>query len=157
MNKRLFPAGVFLSVSASAAFANPSDPSVPPGLSLTSFVALIAEALVVSALLALRKFHFFRVFVAWLFVTQMTYWYLQGAMLLRAFMEGWDVLYDPFWLLLIVAEALVVLLEAWIIRRMSESRFFRDPTAALTKEAALGVSFAGNVVSLGISLFLNLS
>jgi hypothetical protein len=156
MNKRILMGFASLLALAPAVYGNPFDPNAPGEFSQIVFFALIAEVLVVSALLALRKFRFFRVFVAWLFVTQMTYWYLQGAMLLYPLIRSWDLLYDPYWLLLLVSEVLVVLIEAWIILRMSESRFFRDPETAFSKETALGISFAGNAVSLAISLVLKL-
>jgi hypothetical protein len=56
--------------------ANPIDPNqkfVP----LFVLVGLIAEALVISGLLARRKFRFLRIFVAWLPVTLVTYWLTQ--------------------------------------------------------------------------------
>jgi hypothetical protein len=152
MKKRLLIACVFFLIGATAAFADPVDTSASRGFDLTSFVALIAEALVVSALLARRRFRFFRVFVAWLFVTGMTYWYMQGAMNLGGVI-GWDFRYDvSYWLWLLVIETLVVLIEAWIIMRLSEGKFFQESKIALSRKTALAVSTAGNAVSLAISL-----
>jgi len=144
---------LFLFVLTPAISANPIGPKAESGALPINFVALICEVLVVSALLARCKFRFFRIFVAWLFVTQVTLWYLQGAMDLGGFISRWG--YPPdisFWIWLLATEALVVLLEAWIIMRLSETRFFRDSEIGLSREWALAISIAGNAVSLAISL-----
>ena len=155
MKKRLFLAGVFLLVSAAAAFANPVDPDVfyPRGfggLSGLGFIALIAEALVIAGLLAWREFRFSRVFYGWLPVTFVTYCYMTGGIML--FLELYEGFALRFWLTVLLFEIIVVLVEAWVILRMSESKFFREAPAAFPYRAALLVSIAGNAVSYGIGL-----
>ena len=155
MKRKLFLAGVFLLVSAAAAFANPVGPSADylggsGGLNGLEFIALIAEALVVAGLLAWRNFRFSRVFFAWLPVTLVTYGYMTGGMMLL--LETYEGFALRFWLTVLLFEIIVVLVEAWVILRMSESKFFREASTAFPYRAALLVSIAGNAVSYGIGL-----
>jgi hypothetical protein len=155
MYKRLLLAGMFILVSATAAFANPVDPNAMDprlfrGLNGLEFIALIAEALVIAGLLAWREFRFSRVFFAWLPVTLVTYWYMTGGMMLV--LELYEGFALRFWLTVLLFEIIVVLVEAWIILRMSESKFFREAPTAFPYRAALLVSIAGNAVSYGIGL-----
>ena len=150
MKKRSFLAGAFLMVSASVLFANPIDPSARPVLSGLDFAALVAEALVVAGLLAWRKFRFSRVFFAWLPVTMVTYWYMTGG--LRLLLETYEGFALRYWLTILLLEIIAVLIEAWVIAKMAESRFFREPQTPFPYAWALGVSIAGNVVSFGIGL-----
>lgn len=155
MKKRLFLAGMFILASATAAFANPVDPDAfyPlgfGGLSGLGFLALIAEALVVAGLLAGKKFRFSRVFYGWLPVTLVTYCFMTGG--IKLFLELYEGFALRFWLTVLLFEIIVVLVEAWVILRMSESKFFRDAPTAFPYRAALLVSIAGNAVSFGIGL-----
>ena len=155
MKRKLFLAGVFLLVSATAAFANPVGPSADylggsGGLNGLEFFALTAEALVVAGLLAWRNFRFSRVFFAWLPVTLVTYGYMTGGMMLL--LETYEGFALRFWLTVLLFEIIVVLVEAWVILRMSESKFFREASTAFPYRAALLVSIAGNAVSYGIGL-----
>lgn len=155
MYKRLLLAGMFILVSATAAFANPVDPDAMfprllRGLNGLEFIALVAEALVIAGFLAWREFRFSRIFFAWLPVTLVTYWYMTGGMMLV--LELYEGFALRFWLTVLLFEIIVVLVEAWIILRMSESKFFREAPAAFPYRAALLVSIAGNAVSYGIGL-----
>jgi len=155
MKRKLFLAGVFLLVSAAAAFANPVGPSADylggsGGLNGLEFIALTAEALFVAGLLAWRNFRFSRVFFAWLPVTLVTYGYMTGGMMLL--LETYEGFALRFWLTVLLFEIIVVLVEAWVILRMSESKFFREASTAFPYRAALLVSIAGNAVSCGIGL-----
>jgi len=141
---------LLLFVCVPSAFANPIDPWDHGRFAQVNAVALIVEAVVVAALLARRKFAFLRVFAAWLLVTYMTYWYMQGALNVSAAL--WDHLYGGPWLSLLALETLVVLIEAWVIVRMSEAKFFRDSETPFAKGWALTVSVAGNAASLALSL-----
>jgi hypothetical protein len=148
MKKKHFLAGVFLLVSAAAAFANPIDPNAPGGLNGLEFTALIAEALVVAGLLAWREFRFSRIFFSWLPVTLMTYFFMSGGrMLVLELYEGSAL---TFWLTVLLFEIIVVLVEAWVMMRMSESKFFRDDPTAFPYRAALSASIAGNIISFGL-------
>jgi hypothetical protein len=150
MKRKLFLAGVFLLVSATAASANPVDPGSFRGLTGLSVAALIAEALVVAGLLAWWKFRFAHVFFVWLGVTLVTYWYMTGG--LRLALEIYEGFALTYWLTVALSEIIVVLVEAWVIMRISETRFFREPQTAFPYRWGLIVSIAGNAVSFGIGL-----
>jgi hypothetical protein len=153
MKMKHFLAIVFLLVSAAAAFANPIDPDIFfsggfGGLHGSGFIALIAEALVVAGLLAWREFRFSRVFYGWLPVTFVTYCFMTGGIgLFLGLYEGFAL---RFWLTVLMFEIIVILVEAWVILRMSESMFFRDDRNPLPYRAALLVSIAGNIISFGL-------
>jgi hypothetical protein len=111
---------------------------------------LIAEALAVAGLLARQKFRFSRVFFVWLPVTLVTFLYMgSGYWLVLGNMdvEGLPLRFSR---IVLFFEIIVILVEAWVILRMSKSKFFRDAQTALPYRAALLVSIAGNIISFGL-------
>jgi len=147
MNKRLFIAGAFFLIAAPAILANPVDRRALGGF---AFPPLVVEALVIAGILAWRKFRFSRVFLAWLPVTLVTWWYMEGGLrLLLEMYEGFALNYD---LTILLSEIAVVLVEAWVIARMAESPFFRKAPAPFPYLWALGISAAGNTASFAIGL-----
>lgn len=149
MRNRLLLIGAFFLISAPAALANPVDPDSFRGLTEVNISLLIVEALVVACLLAWRKFRFSRVFFTWLAVTMVTYWYMAAGLRLDLMFAGSGLTY---WLIVLLFEIIAVLVEAWVIARMAESRFFREPQTAFPYGWAVAVSIAGNAASFGLSL-----
>ncbi|MHC4464432.1 MAG: hypothetical protein ACYS30_23830 [Planctomycetota bacterium] len=124
--------------------------------------ALIAEALVVALLLNKQKFDFVRVLFVWIVVTLVTYW-LFVAMLIPTFLLGeklqpsvsqfvWITLMV---LLVLIAEVIIILLEARIIRTLSRRSFFRKVGPyGFSKRQSIVVSVVGNMSSVVVGLFL---
>jgi hypothetical protein len=161
MNRRTIVFGMLLVVSLSGALANPIPRKfiwpVPGEVirpSSAAAIALIVEAYVLAGLLAWKGFRFPRVFFAWLSITLVTYWYMTGLLSLIKLEDS----ALTFWLIAFLLEIIVVYIEAWIIMRMSESPFFRDPKGSpFMGRTALLISLCGNFVSLLIGFigFIN--
>lgn len=148
MNKRVIVVGMLFLISLSEALANPVVPGIHIRLANVVAIALIVEGLIVAGLLASKGFCFSRAFFSWLIVTFVTYWYSSG---LLPSME-WGIFDSIYWMLTFILEIAIVLIEAWIIMRMSESPFFREQKGSFLYRTAMLVSLSGNAVSFLIAL-----
>jgi len=135
--RRLSPAGPALFLGCvSKVLANPV--TVIPYFSLPVLTALGGESLAITLLLAKKGFRPLRIFISWYFITWGTLWIFELA-------------YPPAEgivpLVLLFGEMGIILLEAAILRFMSQRKFYRTKEADLTWKQCLLVSAAGNAVS----------
>jgi len=124
--------------------------------------ALIAETLVVALLLIKHKFDFFRVLCVWIVVTLVTYW-LFSAMLIPTFLLGEKMqenvsrfVWIPITVLLVlIAEVIIILLEARVIISLSRRPFFHNVGPyGFSKRQSIAVSAVGNLSSVVVGLLL---
>jgi hypothetical protein len=134
-------------------FANPV--TVVPGTSGAELFSLFSEAVVVSFLLTNKISNFYRLLVLWFVITFVTFmlfiWI--GLGFTYAFLGS----YLFFLPLVIIFETIIVIVEAKIMKKLSESTKLIDGKDNLTMKEAYKISFIGNVVSflMGILLFWN--
>jgi hypothetical protein len=144
----LIIAYLFLS-GPGTALANPSV-SIPFG-----FSALFVETAILILLLIPFRFDWLRIFYTWLGVTLGT-WLLFIVVPLRLFTILSDRLYMPFLLpiwMLIPAEVIIIVVEAYILRFFSGRTFFRvGPPVPLSIGRALSLSLTVNAVSFAAGL-----
>lgn len=143
----------------STALANP----VPLGGPLGAYIGLMVETVLIATVLGRRGFDPVRCLYAWSLVTGTTYMLLAGGSMIlnrweirvprplaREFL-GLDIygLDTLFLLALVVAEVLIVLVEAFALQRMTRHKFFQGKGAIpLRFRTALAYSLLGNVLSL---------
>ena len=143
----------------STALANPS----PLGGPLSIYIGLTVETVLIATLLGRRGFDPVRCLYTWSLVTGTTYMMLAGGFMilnrwgiqvlrpLARELLGLDIygLDTLFLLAMVVAEVLIVLVEAFALQRMTRHKFFQGKGATpLHFRTALAYSLLGNVLSL---------
>jgi len=135
---------------STAIFANPV--SAVPGTTGAELFALFSESVVVSFILTNKNFNFYRLLVLWFVITFVTYilfiWIGIG---FTTALLGIEWLFLP---LVIVFETIIVVVEAKIIKKLSESTKLVDGKENLTMKEAYKISIIGNIVSFLMGLFL---
>ena len=135
---------------STAIFANPV--SAVPGTTGAELFALFSESVVVSFILTSKNFNFYRLLVLWFVITFVTYilfiWIGIG---FTTALLGIEWLFLP---LVIVFETIIVVVEAKIIKKLSESTKLVDGKENLTMKEAYKISIIGNIVSFLMGLFL---
>ncbi len=137
---------ILLATMLVAAARNPSGG--PPQITIP--FAIIAEATLV-AFLCRYSMRSTRCLVAWLVVTSLTWLAMIGGLL------GFDLSApkSPHPLALLAFEAVVVLVEAWILRRLSGLAFLQVREGPpLPYSRTLGVSLVANLLSFLLPLLL---
>ena len=128
----------------SLALANPSPIAVRYGL----FIGLFVEPVLIVVILGSKGFEPIRFFCSWGVVTVATFMMLVGCFLLFDHLASPMAQLNYGFLVLIVAEAGIVWIEAIALQRMTRIRFFRRrEVAPLRFGQALGYSLLVNVVS----------
>jgi hypothetical protein len=128
----------------SLALANPSPMAGRYG----SFIGLFVEAVLIAVILGSKGFEPIRFFYSWGVVTVATFMMLVGCFLLFDHLASPMAQLNYGFLLLIVAEAGIVWIEAIALQRMTRIKFFqRREVAPLRFGQALAYSLLVNVVS----------
>jgi hypothetical protein len=111
-------------------------------------IGLFAEALLIAVILGSKGFKPIRFFYSWGAVTVATFMMLVGGFLLFVRIASPETLDSYGFLLFVLAEAVIVWIEAIVLQRMTRIRFFRRrEVAPLGFGEALGYSLLVNVVS----------
>lgn len=146
MNWRTCSIIVSLALLPSVAFADPSPIAGPYG----QFMGLFAEAVIIAFILGSKGFDPIRFFYSWGIVTTATFGLFVGGFLLFDWFDdtyqiiplGWGIG------LFILAELVIVWVEAVVLQRMTRMRFFQGKGATpLPFRDALAYSILVNVVS----------
>jgi hypothetical protein len=136
---------VVWALTATPCWANPMD--VTPLLAF----AILSESVIVAAFLVAIGLDFVRVFYTWTGITLVTWVLMLVAVVASRHLIGKEVLPDDATTsdgVPIIAEVVVVAVEAWLLVLVSRRSFFRRPGATrLAWGKAVLISFVANSVS----------
>ena len=143
MNRKALTISVLLGLAPSAAMANPSPLAGEYG----PFIGLFVEAILVAAVLWKKGYDPIRIFYSWGVITTTTFILLVG--LVSASVKAiHDNTIEFTFGILMIGEVLVVLIEAYVLCRITELSFYNSKRIApLTAKQGLILAGIVNIIS----------